>query len=256
MGSLGSSSQRLKQGGPLDYPHATHPTPAQVYECLAALEGTAAAAQRALDAAARGETGAGADTLSPYFGRVRGAMRTFEDRLWATVRQFRVLGRDNPAALVEAARVVEAQEAVDRHLEAAGPGEAWLIRRWTCSDAGKGGRLAGGVSGRGRLSMAAHPGPSPTTTHPRRPQAQALVAPHRAAGDGVHPGVVCPVAAALLPAGSRGRRGRPPRARAAGRRPRVSGGSGEGEMGRGGLRGTEEGGPGIGERAEARPSPP
>jgi len=131
---------------------------AQVHECLAALEGTAAAAQRSLEVAARGERAAAAgggggggggesapsitspftpppDSLAPYLDRVRRAGRQFEDRLWATVRAFRVLGRTRPAALVDAARVIEAQEAVDRHLEAAGPGAPRPKRWWARAQA-------------------------------------------------------------------------------------------------------------------------
>ena len=151
----------------------------QVHECLAALEGTAAAAQRSLEVAARGERAAAAaeaaaaaaaaaaggppspsvaatttiatattttpppapspapapDSLAPYLDRVRRAGRQFEDRLWATVRGFRVLGRTRPAALVDAARVIEAQEAVDRHLEAAGPGAPRPKRWWARAQA-------------------------------------------------------------------------------------------------------------------------
>ena len=61
--------------------------------------------------------------------------RQFEDRLWATVRGFRVLGRTRPAALVDAAQVIEAQEAVDRHLEAAGPGAPRPKRWWAHAQA-------------------------------------------------------------------------------------------------------------------------
>ena len=104
-----------------------------VYECVATLEGSAAAARRAL-AGATAETVAGgrADAsrgsvtamdagLAPYFGRVAAAGRALEERLWATVRAARRGGRTaaDRAALVDAARVLEAQDAVDRHLDAA-----------------------------------------------------------------------------------------------------------------------------------------
>ena len=42
----------------------------------------------------------------------------FEERLWSIIRNFVTLGRDNPAALVNAVRIVELQEMVDAKLEA------------------------------------------------------------------------------------------------------------------------------------------
>ena len=45
-------------------------------------------------------------------------MVKFEERLWSIIRNFVTLGRDNPAALVNAVRIVELQEMVDAKLEA------------------------------------------------------------------------------------------------------------------------------------------
>ena len=130
---------RVGNGGGHDAAAAApsfHPAPsslrlAEAYECISCLEGTAAAAARALAGAAAGAAGAekGAsasppplsaplEALAPYISRVRAASRLLEDRLWSRVRAFRELCRTDPGALVDAARVIEAQERVDRHLVA------------------------------------------------------------------------------------------------------------------------------------------
>ena len=58
-------------------------------------------------------------------------MGKFEERLWSLIRNFIVLGRDNPGMLVNAVRIIELQELVDKQLEASGHG-----RRHTCLDMG------------------------------------------------------------------------------------------------------------------------
>lgn len=45
-------------------------------------------------------------------------MVKFEERLWGIIRNFVTLGRDNPAMLVNAVRIVELQEMVDAQLDA------------------------------------------------------------------------------------------------------------------------------------------
>ncbi len=49
-------------------------------------------------------------------------MGKVEERLWSVVRNFAALGRDNPAQLVNAVRIIELQEMVDKQLEASGKG--------------------------------------------------------------------------------------------------------------------------------------
>lgn len=50
--------------------------------------------------------------------QVKETMVKFEERLWGILRNFVTLGRDNPAMLVNAVRIVELQEMVDARLEA------------------------------------------------------------------------------------------------------------------------------------------
>ena len=50
--------------------------------------------------------------------QVKETLVKFEERLWSIIRNFVTLGRDNPAALVNAVRIVELQEMVDAKLEA------------------------------------------------------------------------------------------------------------------------------------------
>lgn len=45
-------------------------------------------------------------------------MVKFEERLWSIIRNFVSLGREMPAMLVNAVRIVELQELVDAKLEA------------------------------------------------------------------------------------------------------------------------------------------
>jgi hypothetical protein len=44
-------------------------------------------------------------------------MGKVEERLWSVIRNFSNLGRDHPAMLVNAVRIIELQELVDRSLE-------------------------------------------------------------------------------------------------------------------------------------------
>ena len=44
-------------------------------------------------------------------------MGKVEERLWSIIRNFSNLGRDHPAMLVNAVRIIELQELVDRSLE-------------------------------------------------------------------------------------------------------------------------------------------
>lgn len=96
----------------------------QAYETLAILEGTSSLAQQAL--LAGGLTGGAKlkqqDThnLSVYFNKVKDTMGKFEERLWSLIRNFVQLGHSNPAMLVNAVRIVELQEMVDKQLEASG----------------------------------------------------------------------------------------------------------------------------------------
>ena len=59
--------------------------------------------------------------------QVQDTLGKFEERLWSIVRNFIVLGRDNPAMLVNAVRIVELQEIVDRQLEASGHSAPWPL---------------------------------------------------------------------------------------------------------------------------------
>ncbi len=116
-----------------------------VYICLATLEGVALKAQVALasasvlpssaasssGAAAVGAAAAAAAApLGAYFEQVQRGMGRLEERLWATVRAYKALARDRPAALVAALQVVEMQEAVDAALRAAGGPQARLRKAW------------------------------------------------------------------------------------------------------------------------------
>jgi len=53
--------------------------------------------------------------LSQYLSCVSKAMENFERRLWGRLRDFQGLARGRPGLLVDAARVVQAQEAMDAH---------------------------------------------------------------------------------------------------------------------------------------------
>ncbi|KAK9827315.1 hypothetical protein WJX81_003676 [Elliptochloris bilobata] len=93
----------------------------QAFESLAILEGTSSMAQRALqnNSKLRLED---SRNLSTYFNKVRETLGKFEERLWSLIRNFIVLGRDNPGMLVNAVRIIELQELVDKQLEASGHG--------------------------------------------------------------------------------------------------------------------------------------
>ena len=54
--------------------------------------------------------------------QVKDTMGKFEERLWSLIRNFVQLGHSNPAMLVNAVRIVELQEMVDKQLEASGRG--------------------------------------------------------------------------------------------------------------------------------------
>ncbi len=47
-------------------------------------------------------------------GQVRMTMGKVEERLWSIIRNFADLGRDRPAMLVNAVRIIELQELVDQ----------------------------------------------------------------------------------------------------------------------------------------------
>lgn len=49
-------------------------------------------------------------------------MGKVEERLWSIIRNFSTLGQENPAMLVNAVRIIELQEMVDKQLEASGKG--------------------------------------------------------------------------------------------------------------------------------------
>ena len=53
-------------------------------------------------------------------------MGKVEERLWSIIRNFANLGRDHPAMLVNAVRIIELQELVDRSLESSAGGALWL----------------------------------------------------------------------------------------------------------------------------------
>lgn len=55
--------------------------------------------------------------------QVKETMVKFEERLWSIIRNFVTLGRDMPAMLVNAIRIVEVQEMVDAKLEASANSE-------------------------------------------------------------------------------------------------------------------------------------
>ncbi len=58
-------------------------------------------------------------------------MGKVEERLWSIIRNFNNLGRDHPAMLVNAVRIIELQELVDRSLESSTGGPFHLST--TCS---------------------------------------------------------------------------------------------------------------------------
>lgn len=47
-------------------------------------------------------------------------MGKVEERLWSIIRNFATLGKEQPAMLVNAVRIIELQEMVDKQLEASG----------------------------------------------------------------------------------------------------------------------------------------
>ena len=55
--------------------------------------------------------------------QVRMTMGKVEERLWSIIRSFATLGRDHPAMLVNAVRIIELQELVDKSLESSNGGE-------------------------------------------------------------------------------------------------------------------------------------
>ena len=62
-----------------------------------------------------------------YVGQVRMTMGKVEERLWSIIRNFADLGRDRPAMLVNAVRIIELQELVDKSLESSTGGEMMAI---------------------------------------------------------------------------------------------------------------------------------
>lgn len=62
--------------------------------------------------------------LSRHLRQVRMTMGKVEERLWSIIRNFANLGRDHPAMLVNAVRIIELQELVDRSLESSAGGAA------------------------------------------------------------------------------------------------------------------------------------
>ena len=55
-------------------------------------------------------------------------MGKVEERLWSIIRNFANLGRDHPAMLVNAVRIIELQELVDRSLESSAGGPLHLVQ--------------------------------------------------------------------------------------------------------------------------------
>jgi len=169
---------------------------AEAYECISCLEGTAAAAARALAGAAAGaaeaEKGGGAggkggkgggtssaspaspssaplEALAPYIARVRAASRLLEDRLWSRVRAFRELCRTDPGALVDAARVIEAQERVDRHLVASSSPSSILAASASANESADA-QGSSSSSSSSTISTAAAAGRSASLLLPLRPK--------------------------------------------------------------------------------------
>ena len=65
--------------------------------------------------------------------QVRMTMGKVEERLWSIIRSFATLGRDRPAMLVNAVRIIELQELVDKSLEASTGGETVSVRSPACA---------------------------------------------------------------------------------------------------------------------------
>lgn len=61
--------------------------------------------------------------------QVKETMVKFEEKLWSKIRNFVTLGREMPAMLVNAVRIVEVQELVDAKLEASAHSKALSIKR-------------------------------------------------------------------------------------------------------------------------------
>ena len=59
-------------------------------------------------------------------------MGKVEERLWSIIRNFANLGRDHPAVLVNAVRIIELQELVDRSLESSAGGREPLPGNHVC----------------------------------------------------------------------------------------------------------------------------
>ncbi|BDA50552.1 Exocyst complex component 3 [Coccomyxa sp. Obi] len=91
----------------------------QAYECLAILEGTSSMAQQALESNAKLKRD-DSRNISAYFNKVKATMSKVEERLWSIIRNFATLGKEQPAMLVNAVRIIELQEMVDKQLEASG----------------------------------------------------------------------------------------------------------------------------------------
>ena len=60
-------------------------------------------------------------------------MGKVEERLWSIIRGFATLGRDHPAMLVNAVRIIELQELVDRSLESSTGGETVSVCSAACA---------------------------------------------------------------------------------------------------------------------------
>ena len=104
----------------------------RAYLALAELEATVVKVKHAVDAfrAANPYAYLQIPSLDLYFTQVHRAMAKVEDRLWSTVRAYRVVASRHPALLVAALQVIEVQETVDRELLAAGQGGSKLRKGW------------------------------------------------------------------------------------------------------------------------------
>ncbi|CAK0787040.1 hypothetical protein CVIRNUC_010256 [Coccomyxa viridis] len=99
----------------------------EAYESLAILEATSTMAQRALESNSKLK-GNDSRNISAYFNKVRMTMGKVEERLWSIIRSFATLGRDQPAMLVNAVRIIELQELVDKSLEASTGGTMGVMQ--------------------------------------------------------------------------------------------------------------------------------
>lgn len=98
----------------------------QAYVQLSTLEGTATKAYSTLCSINAGQT-CDDSSLATYFVRVQQGLSALEERLWSTIRAYRVLAHHNPAPLVAALQVIELQEMVDDRLY---EGAASLRKGW------------------------------------------------------------------------------------------------------------------------------